>query len=113
MDQYITTRPSDKTWVVRAGGAVIAESRGTVELSEGDLPPVIYFPREDIAMMFLEQTSQTSSCPHKGEAVYFSIMAKSYTLENAGWSYENPKPEAERIKGMIAFYAKGLTIEQL
>ncbi len=34
---------------------MIVESENALELSEGDYAPVIYFPREDIAMALLEK----------------------------------------------------------
>jgi uncharacterized protein (DUF427 family) len=101
----ITIRKADGTWSVRAGGAVLAESRNALELTEGDYPFVIYFPREDIAMAFLDESAQTSHCPFKGDARYFSIITKSQTLINAAWSYVAPKPEVAEIKDHIAFYA--------
>ena len=52
MDKKITIRKAPGNWTVRAGGAVIGESSNALELSEGDLEPVIYFPRSDIAMAF-------------------------------------------------------------
>ncbi|MET4129517.1 DUF427 domain-containing protein [Roseovarius sp. MBR-6] len=101
----ITIRKADGTWSVRAGGAVLAESRNALELTEGDYPFVIYFPREDIAMAFLDESAQMSHCPFKGDARYFSIVTKSQTLTNAAWSYEAPRPEVAEIKDHIAFYA--------
>ena len=68
MSDHITTRPANGTWSVRAGGAVIGESKNAIEVIEGDLPPVIYFPKSDLAMAFLDQTDQTSICPYKGSA---------------------------------------------
>lgn len=100
----ITIRRADGTWTVRAGGAVLAESRNALELTEGEYPPVIYFPRADIAMAFLEPGTRTSHCPFKGDARYYSIETKSKTIENAGWSYEDPKPEVAQIAGHIAFF---------
>lgn len=114
MQKHITIRPADGTWVVRAGGAVLGESSRALELKEGDYPEVIYFPREDMGMAFLDPTSHTSQCPHKGEASYFSIVTKSKTLENAAWSYAAPKPEVSEIAGYIAFYASDtVAVEQL
>lgn len=104
----ITIRKADGTWTVRAGGAVLAESRNALELIQGDYPPVIYFPREDIAMAFLEESDKTSHCPFKGDAGYFSIETKSQTIENAAWSFEDPKPEAAQLAGYIAFYSTDL-----
>lgn len=98
----ITKAPG--TWTVRAGGAVLAESRNALELTEGDYPAVIYFPRDDIAMALLDDSDHSSHCPHKGDASYFSIVTKSQTLKNAAWSYENPTGDAARIKGHLAFY---------
>ena len=114
MADYITIRPADGTWVIRAGGAVLGESDRALELTEGSYYPVIYFPREDLAMAFLEPSETTSHCPHKGDAVYFSIETKSTTLTDAAWSYETPKPGCEPIAGYIAFYATDqVAVEQL
>jgi uncharacterized protein (DUF427 family) len=54
MAEHIRIRRADGTWVVRAGGAVLGESTNALELSESGYPPVIYFPRGDVAMAFLE-----------------------------------------------------------
>ena len=51
MSDHITITPAQGTWVVRAGGAVLGETTGALELREGDHAPVIYFPRGDIAML--------------------------------------------------------------
>ena len=92
------------TWTVRAGGAIIGESNAALELVEYSLDPVIYFPRKDVAMVFLDRSARSSQCKIKGEASYFSIVTKNTTLENAGWSYEAPKPAAAAIAGHLAFY---------
>ena len=114
MSKHITIRKADGTWSVRAGGAVLGESSDALELIEGDLPPVIYFPRGDIAMAFLDATDKTTHCPHKGDANYFSVVTKSTTLENVAWSYENPKEDVARIKDHLAFYsADQVTVEQI
>lgn len=104
MANDMTIRKADGTWVVRAGGAVLGESANALELIEGNMPAVIYFPREDIAMAFLDATDHKTHCPKKGDASYYSIVTKSTTLENAAWSYEAPLEGAERIKGHLAFY---------
>ncbi|SEQ37385.1 DUF427 domain-containing protein [Thalassovita taeanensis] len=114
MSNHITIRKAEGTWVVRAGGAILGESDNALELTEGDYAPVIYFPREDIAMAFLDPSDQTTHCPFKGDASYFSIVTKSATLTNAVWSYETPKPEAARIANHLAFYTSDkLAVEQI
>ncbi|MEE4210611.1 MAG: DUF427 domain-containing protein [Parvularcula sp.] len=104
MVDHIKIRKADGKWVVRAGGAVLAESTDALELTDGDLAPVIYFPRGDIAMAFLDESDDSRQCPHLGTARYFSIDTKSRTLKNAAWSYENPVPGLDRIKDHIAFH---------
>ena len=83
------------------------------ELLEGEYPPVIYFPKEDIGMAFLEASDTTSHCPFKGDASYHSIQTKSSLIKDAGWSYEAPKPSVEAIKGHMAFYPQKVTVEKL
>jgi uncharacterized protein (DUF427 family) len=114
MADHIKIRRAEGTWTIRAGGAVLGESTTALELTEGSYPFVIYFPRGDIAMAFLDKTDKTSTCPWKGEASYYSIVTKSKTLENAAWSYENPKPGMEAIKNHIAFYVTdAVTVERI
>ncbi len=110
----IEIRKAEGKWSVRAGGAVLGESDAALELHEAGYEPVIYFPRADLAMAFLDETDHRTTCPHKGEARYFSIVTKSTTIENAAWSYEAPKEDVAQIAGHIAFYASDhVTVEQL
>ncbi len=113
MSDYITIRPSKGTWVVRAAGAVIGETKNALELTEGDYPPVIYIPRSDIAMAFLDTSETTSSCPHKGDASYVTIVAKSGPIVDAGWSYANPTAAAAAIKDHIAFRHDKVAVENV
>ncbi|MBZ0127904.1 MAG: DUF427 domain-containing protein [Rhodobacteraceae bacterium] len=113
MADHITIRKAKGTWVVRAGGAVLAESRNALEVLEGDYPGVIYFPRADIGMEFLEKTEHSTHCPHKGQASYYAIHTKSQVIANAGWSYETPVASVSEIAGHLAFYADKVTVEQM
>ena len=114
MAQHITITKADGTWSVRAGGAVLGESDNALELSEGDYPSVIYFPRDDIAMAFLDRTDKSTHCPHKGDASYFSIVNKSATVQNGAWSYESPFDDMAEIKDHIAFYTGDqITVERV
>jgi len=106
MESKIRIRPANGTWVVRAGGAVLGETCAALSVSRGDAPIVIYFPRGDIAMDFLDEGGQGADDPVLGTARQFSIVTKSRTLQNAAWSYEAPAdPELEAIRGHVAFDA--------
>ncbi len=114
MADHIKIRKATGKWVVRAGGAVLGESQNALELTEGDYPMVIYFPRADLAMAMLDESDTQSTCPYKGKATYYSIHTKSTVLKDAAWSYEDPKPGVEAIKDHIAFYASDtVAVEQL
>ncbi|MCV6592974.1 MAG: DUF427 domain-containing protein [Silicimonas sp.] len=114
MSDQITITPAKGSWVVRAGGAVLGESSAALELKEGDRDPVIYFPKSDVAMEFLDVTETRTTCPLKGEAVHYSIVTKSKVLEDAGWSYDAPKAEVAALKDHIAFYGRDdVAVEQL
>ena len=113
MADHIKVRPASGTWVVRAAGAVLGESTNALELTEGGYPPVIYFPRADIAMAFLDASDKSSHCPYKGDAQYFSIVAKSGPIADAAWSYENPIADVAEIKDHLAFYTNKVAVEQV
>ncbi len=113
MSEHIKIHKANGKWVVRAGGAILGESTNALKLSEGDMKPVIYFPRDDIAMIFLDESDHSSHCPHKGDASYYSIQTKSTVLENAVWSYENPIEAVAQIKGYLAFDPAQITVEEL
>ena len=113
MADHIKIHKADGKWVVRAGGAILGETSKALELIEGDYKPVIYFPRQDIAMAFLDDSDHISHCPHKGDASYYSIQTKSVVLKNAVWSYEAPIKGVARIKGYMAFDPAQVTVEEL
>lgn len=112
-ERRITVVKAPGTWVVRAGGAILGETRAALELTEGSYPPVIYFPREDVAMALLDPSETVTHCPHKGDASYYSIVTKSSTIKDAAWSYEAPFEEVARIKDHLAFYPDRATVERI
>lgn len=113
MADHITIRPATGTWVIRAAGAVLGESNQALELTEGDYPAVIYFPRGDVSMAFFDKSETTSTCPYKGTATYYNLIAKSGTFTDAAWSYEDPKEGVQEIAGYMAFFGGKVAVEQL
>ena len=98
-----TIHKAEGTWTVRAGGAVLGESRDALEVVVGDGPAVIYFPRDDIAVAFLDRSDHTTESADFGTATYYSIVTKSTTLDNAAWAYEAPPEVVSRLQGFLAF----------
>lgn len=89
---------------VRIGAHEIARSRRSVRLLETASPPTFYVPPDDVRTEFLEMEAGTSRCEWKGEARYWSVMVPGRRVNAAAWSYANPLPEYERIRGYFAFY---------
>jgi uncharacterized protein (DUF427 family) len=110
-DHPITISPSEKRVRVRLGGEVIADTNDALDLQESTYPVVHYIPRSAVQMDRLVKTDRSTHCPYKGDASYFSIVAKDGTrVENAVWSYETPFPAMREIKGYLAFYPNKVEI---
>lgn len=109
---HIAIRPASGTWVIRAQGAIIGETARALELCEGSSTPVIYVPRADVAMTFLEPSPTRSICRWKGRASYYSVVVPGGILADAVWSYETPHEDVAQIAGYLAFYPELVTVEQ-
>jgi len=78
MTNHIKVRALAGAWSIRAAGSVIAETHSALELIECDYDPVIYFPRDDIAMAFMDYTDKMSHCPIR------AMRATSQSLPKMG-----------------------------
>jgi uncharacterized protein (DUF427 family) len=90
------------TW----NNTVIAQSDDTVVV-EGNH----YFPQSALKREYTQPSNHTSVCPWKGTANYLSLQVNGQTNENAVWYYASPKPEAENIRGRVAFW-KGVVVTE-
>lgn len=105
--------PGRGVYAARAGGAVFAETKRALILTEQGYNPVVYFPRTDAGMEFLDPSETRTTCPHKGVATHYHMAAKSGRIDDVAWSYETPLPGAAAIAGYIAFYPEKVTVEGL
>jgi uncharacterized protein (DUF427 family) len=113
MSDTITITEAEGVWVVRGGGAILGETERALRLEETGFDPVIYFPREDVAMAFLDRSTTTTNCPSMGDATYFSLQTKSVLIPDVAWSYETPVEGAEAIGGYLAFYGDKVAVEEI
>ena len=86
-------------------GAVIAQSDDLVVV-EGNQ----YFPESSLNRDYVTFSNHKTSCAWKGQASYYSLIVNGELNTDAAWYYADPKPEAEEIKGRVAFW-KGVKIE--
>lgn len=102
--QKVEVEPSAR-WVRAVfNGVTIADSKRTKLLRERGYRPVYYFPAEDVRTDLLEPTDQRTNCSTKGDASYWTIRVGERVSENAVWSYQDPIPEREDIKGYFGFF---------
>lgn len=80
-------------------GAVLAES-DDYQVVEGN----VYFPPESLRREHFKPSPTTTRCPWKGTAHYYTIAVGGDENPDAAWYYPDPKPEAENIRGMVAFW---------
>lgn len=88
------------TW----NGQTIAESNDTIVIENNH-----YFPASSIKKDFFKSSTKHTSCPWKGEALYYSLEVDGKENTDAAWYYPNPKDAAKEIKGYVAFW-KGVTV---
>lgn len=93
---------------ILVGEKVIAETRSAILLFETGLPVRFYIRPTDLNMKLLKATDHKTSCPYKGNASYFSVVAGDQILENIAWTYPFPNLEAQKVKGFIAFFTERL-----
>ena len=103
-DHPITLSANPARVLVRAAGALIADTREALTLKEAAYPPVLYVPRRDADMTQLQRTTHQTYCPYKGECSYYSISAGGERSVNAVWTYEAPYAAVAEIRDYLAFY---------
>ena len=112
-DHPISITPGKRRWRVAYDNHVIADSGDALVLQEASYPPVVYFPREDVSMDYFSKTERSTHCPYKGDASYYTILMDGRFAENAVWSYEEPFPSMEQIRGRLAFYPDKVEIYEV
>lgn len=84
-----------------AGGATVLDTERAVLVHESNLLPVLYAPREDVALE-LTRSAKVTHCPFKGDATHFHIG----DVEDVAWQYE--EPILDWLDGLVAFYGDKL-----
>lgn len=103
-DHPISIEPNPSRVTVTVAGQKIADSERALTLREADYPPVQYIPTEDVDFSALEPTDNSSYCPFKGDANYYSVPAGGKRSVDAVWQYREPYPAVGEIAGHVAFY---------
>lgn len=86
-------------------GRILAESDDTVVV-EGNH----YFPADSIRAEYFLGSDTHTTCPWKGLASYYTVTVDGQENADAAWYYPETKPEAEHVRGRIAFW-RGVVVE--
>jgi uncharacterized protein (DUF427 family) len=84
-----------------------------VTLAESDDTIVVennhYFPPDSVNKDYLKASDTQTTCPWKGEASYYNVVANDAVNKDAAWYYPEPKEAAKQIKDYVAFW-KGVEV---
>ncbi len=105
----LEVKPVTGTVTARHGGDIIASSNAAKIMLETRLPPVVYFPLEDVKATLLATSDYRTFCPFKGTATYWDVKIGDRVIENGAWSYRNALPESRDIEGYVSFMPAALS----
>lgn len=96
-------RPTNRILRVQAEGITLVDTGDTVICFETALAPKLYVKPSLVRTNLLRPTATTMYCNYKGTATYWSAVLDGTVIEDVAWSYEDPLPESEPIKGYLSF----------
>jgi len=86
-------------------GHVLADTTSAVRVVETAGAPVYYVPPGDVDLARLRRVDRTTTCEWKGSASYLDYSWGDHRIPSVAWTYADPKPGFEAIRGHVAFYA--------
>lgn len=114
-NHFMVLKPINKRIVVRlSNGTKLAETTSATRVLEAGktlYEPVVYLPKHDLLVPLTKQKN-TTHCPLKGDANYFTFEDGHETSRDLAWSYERPFDFSQDIGGLIAFYSNKVIIEE-
>jgi Xaa-Pro aminopeptidase len=112
-DMLISIEPVEGVVVVRAGGAVLGETRGAVSVRVGDAGPTLFIPPADFESAFLDPSDTVEERAPFGTATHFHLALKSGRLADAAWAFDAPGKGAQAVSGWLTFDTDRVAVERL
>ena len=88
---------------VEVAGVAVVDTTATTGVYETSLAPRLYVARSEIRTELIRPSRTTTYCPYKGTASYWDVVVGEHVVADAAWSYEDPLPESEPIRGLLSF----------
>jgi uncharacterized protein (DUF427 family) len=85
---------------------ILAESDKTIVVDGNH-----YFPPVSLRREYFEPGAERSTCPWKGHASYYDIVAAGKRNVSAAWYYPDPYRAATHIAGYVAFW-RGVEVSE-
>jgi uncharacterized protein (DUF427 family) len=84
------------------GDTTVLDTTEGMLLHESSLLPVLYVPDADLDESLLVRSGQSTHCPYKGDATYWSVRTDGRLAEDAVWAYLDPLRDAAWLRGRRA-----------
>ena len=104
--------PTSRRLRVRIDGRVVVDTDDTVGVYETSLAPRLYVSRRHLPAGLLTESTTVTYCPYKGTATYWSAETGATALLDVAFSYEDPYPACEAIRGLVCFEPGAAVVEQ-
>lgn len=101
----VDCRPTRRRLRVSVNGTQLVDTDDTVIVFETALPPRLYVNPKHVRTDLLSRTETSSYCNYKGHATYWAAAIEGATVKDVAWSYDDPLPESQAIKGFLSFDA--------
>ena len=95
---------------VEVAGTVLVDTDATVGVYETSLAPKLYAAPAVVRTDLLRRSGTTTYCPYKGTATWWTAVIGDTTVADVAWSYEDPYPESEPIRGLLSFEPQRVTL---
>jgi uncharacterized protein (DUF427 family) len=97
--------PERRRVTVTLGGILIADTTAAWRILETTHPPTYYLPANAFIPGSVVASQRRSACEWKGLATYVTLRSGDRRESDAGWTYPDPHPPYEALRGHIAVYA--------
>ncbi|CAM4259147.1 hypothetical protein MB901379_00306 [Mycobacterium basiliense] len=106
----VDCRPTTRHLNVSLAGTTLVDTRDTVIVFETSLQPRLYVDPTLVRTHLLRKSATSSYCNYKGVATYWSAVVDDMLVDDVAWSYADPLPESQPIKGFLSFDATRLHV---
>ena len=89
---------------------MLVDTTDTLGVYETALAPKLYVHPDLVRTDLLDRSATTTYCPYKGTTTYFNARIDGVVVEDVAWSYENPFPESQRLRGLLSFEPRNATV---